>query len=234
MRCSQEPATLRSPSHRGPGHVIRKPEDQKPESPIVAIHSSGSRPPLFLIHGVGGNVVGFEDLASRFSREQPVYGIQSQALDRTGPALMRVEEIASYYIREMRSHRPKGPYSLLGYSFGGIVAFEMAQQLRALGEQVGLVGLVDTCNPTYFMKWLFRIERWKQYLGQTFSGPEKFGRLNGAAEQQVTANDLWRLRRSREVGTSIAIECCRCKLVRCEELYSSCLPRSSGSFPGQG
>ena len=158
-------------------NVIRKPKDQKAQSPIVPIQTGGSKPALFLIHGVGGNVVGFEDLARRFSHDQPIYGIQSQALDQTGPALMRVEDIAAHYLREIRSYQPKGPYSFLGYSFGGIVAFEMAQQLHALGEPVGLVGLLDTWNPAYFMKWLFRIKRWRQYLRQTFSGPEKIRNL---------------------------------------------------------
>ncbi len=164
--------------------VIRKPEDQKHQSPIVPIQASGSRPALFLIHGVGGNVVGFEDLARHFSPDQPIYGIQSQALDQTGPALMRVEDIAAYYIREMRSYQPTGPYSFLGYSFGGIVAFEIAQQLHAMGEQVGLVGLLDTWHPAYFlnrersqplrMRLLRRAKRWREYLTQTFTGPKKF------------------------------------------------------------
>jgi acyl transferase domain-containing protein/thioesterase domain-containing protein len=158
-------------------NVIRKPEDQKVQSPIVPIHVGGSKPALFLIHGVGGNVVGFGDLARRFSPDQPIYGIQSQALDQTGPALMRVEDIAAYYIREMRTHQPTGPYCFLGYSFGGILAFEIAQQLHAMGEQVGLAGLLDTWHPGYFKSWLLRGKRWRKYLQQAFIGPEKFGNL---------------------------------------------------------
>jgi acyl transferase domain-containing protein/thioesterase domain-containing protein len=165
-------------------NVIRTPEDRKAQSPIVPIQTSGSKPALFLIHGAGGKVVVFENLAKRFSSDQPIYAIQSQDLNQTGPALRRVEDIAAHYIREMRSHQPEGPYSFLGYSFGGIVAFEIAQQLHAMGEQVGLVGLLDTWHPGYSMGWLLRAKRWTQYLRKTFTGPHKVKCLRSLLRQK--------------------------------------------------
>jgi thioesterase domain-containing protein len=72
-----------------------------------------------------------------------MYGIQAQSLLPGQPALIRLEDQAAYYLSEIRKIQPKGPYYLLGYCFGGIVAYEIAQQLRALGERVELLGLLD-------------------------------------------------------------------------------------------
>jgi thioesterase domain-containing protein len=81
---------------------------------------------------------------SRFlSEDQPVYAIETQATDKNLELLTSVEEMAQSYLEEVRRVRPNGPYHLCGYSFGGIIAFEMAQQLHAAGQQVGLVGLID-------------------------------------------------------------------------------------------
>jgi acyl transferase domain-containing protein len=164
-------------------NLIRKPQVQKPQSPVVAIQAGGSKPALFLVHGVYGNVVNFQKVAERLSPDQPVYGIQSQALDKTGPALMHVEDIARYYLREMRNHQPAGPYFLAGFSFGGIVAFEMARQLHSMGEHAAFVGLIDTwhtnrsreLNSAETMKRrLARRKEWfKDHLREIF-GPRRF------------------------------------------------------------
>jgi thioesterase domain-containing protein len=69
--------------------------------------------------------------------------VQSQAFDRSGQVLTTIEEMAAYYIQELRKTQPAGPYMVLGYSFGGIVAFEIAQQLHAAGEVASFVGLID-------------------------------------------------------------------------------------------
>ncbi|WP_263357605.1 thioesterase domain-containing protein [Acidicapsa ligni] len=119
---------------------------------IVPIRSQGTRPPLFLIHGVGGNVLGFFGLVKRLQLDQPVYGIQAQALQRNAPTLLQLKDMAAYYIRELRRVQPHGPYRFLGLSFGGLVAYEMAQQLRASGEVVGLLGMLDTWQPSYMRR----------------------------------------------------------------------------------
>jgi thioesterase domain-containing protein len=75
---------------------------------------------------------------------QPVYGIQSQALLAGRPALLKMEDMAAYYIEEMRKIQPHGPYRLLGYSFGGTVVLEMAHQLRAAGEPVAPIAMLDS------------------------------------------------------------------------------------------
>ena len=110
-------------------------------------HVHGSLPPLFMVHGVGGNVLGFYSLAKCLQTDQPVYGIQAQSLLPGREAVLRLEQMAAQYVEDMRAACPKGPYHLLGFSFGGLVAYEIAQQLLAQGEEVGLLGMLDTRQP---------------------------------------------------------------------------------------
>lgn len=116
--------------------------------PLRAIQ--GSRPPLFIVHGVGGNVVGFHSLAKHLEADLPVYGIQAQGLVHGRDAVLRVQEMAAQHIGDMRVVAPEGPYNLLGYSYGGLVAYEIAQQLRAAGHEVGFLGMLDTRQPLHY------------------------------------------------------------------------------------
>jgi thioesterase domain-containing protein len=111
---------------------------------LVPIQPVGTRSPLYIVHGAGGNVVNFYGLTTRIGTDQPVYGVQAQALEPNQPALFRIEDMAAYYLKEIRRVQPRGPYHFLGYSFGGIVVLEMAHQLEAAGEAVGLLGMLDT------------------------------------------------------------------------------------------
>ena len=113
-------------------------------SSLVPIQPAGSKPPLFIVHGVGGNVVNFYGLSMRMGTDQPVYGIQSQALVAGQAALLRLKDMAALYLAEVRKVQPHGPYKFLGYSFGGTVVLEMAHQLRAAGEEVALLGMLDS------------------------------------------------------------------------------------------
>jgi aspartate racemase len=113
-------------------------------SSLVAIQPSGSRPPLFCVHGVGGNVLNLQPLSRRLGPDYPLYGLQAQGLDGERPCLTSLEEMAALYIKEIRAVQPEGPYFLGGYSLGGVIAYEMAQQLSAGGEEVALVALLDS------------------------------------------------------------------------------------------
>jgi len=113
-------------------------------SSVVAIQTNGEKPPFFCVHGIGGNVLGFYELSLKLGGSQPFYGLQAQGLDGRIPAHTRVEDMATAYVREMRKVQPEGPYYLGGLSFGGAIALEMAQQLGAQGQQVGLLALFDT------------------------------------------------------------------------------------------
>jgi FkbH-like protein len=115
---------------------------------LVPIKSSGGRPPFFCVHGVGGNVLEFVDLARHVDIDQPFYGIQAMGLSGPAPAKkITIEEMAWQYILELREFQPEGPYYLGGSSFGGWVAYEMARQLTASGQTVGMVAMFDTAVP---------------------------------------------------------------------------------------
>ncbi len=113
-------------------------------SSLVAMQPQGSKPPFFCVHGVGGNVVGFHELARHMRPDYPFYGLQSQGLDGKRPCLTSIEDMATHYLNEIRTVQAKGPYHLGGFSLGGLVAYEMACQLLDRGEEVGLLVLFDT------------------------------------------------------------------------------------------
>ena len=114
---------------------------------LVTIQEGGSQPPLFAVPGVGGHVLGFGELARLLGPDQPVYALQSRGLDGLEAPLTRIEDIAAEFVQEIRALRPNGPYHLLGACMGGVVAYEMAQQLRAAGHEVGLLALLETWPP---------------------------------------------------------------------------------------
>ena len=117
-------------------------------SPLVVIQrGAGGRTPFFCVHGLFGNVLCFRELARAMGDDQPFVALQSQALDPAQVPLTTVEAMASYYLAHVRAMQPRGPYALGGYSFGGMVAFEMAQQLADAGEPVALLALIDASSP---------------------------------------------------------------------------------------
>lgn len=102
------------------------------------------RQPLFLVHPIGGGVYGYRDLAQALGADQPVYGLQAH--DQEQP-ITDVSQIATHYVEAILQVRPHGPYHIGGFSFGGVVAFEIAQQLQARQEEVSLLTLIDTPWP---------------------------------------------------------------------------------------
>lgn len=97
--------------------------------------------------GVGGNVLNYNTLARLLGPDQPFYGLQSRGLDGLEEPLTRIEDIAAQFLREIREVQPDGPYYLVGMCMGGVVAYEMAQQLRAAGQEIGLLALLETWSP---------------------------------------------------------------------------------------
>ncbi|MBV9388117.1 MAG: amino acid adenylation domain-containing protein [Chroococcidiopsidaceae cyanobacterium CP_BM_ER_R8_30] len=118
--------------------------------PLVAIQPRGNKLPFFCIHCVGGNVFSFYKLAHYLGEEQPFYGLQARGLDGEQSPHTRIEEMAADYIQEIQTLQPEGPYFLGGYSFGGLVAYEVAQQLHAQGQTVAMLVLFDTHNANSF------------------------------------------------------------------------------------
>ncbi|HIK04822.1 MAG TPA: amino acid adenylation domain-containing protein [Trichormus sp. M33_DOE_039] len=138
---------FQNPTVEALANLLRQSTDASLWSSLVPIQTNGINPPFFCIPGAGGNVLYFYDLARYLGAEQPFYGLQAQGLDGESEPLQRIEEIASEYIKAIQTVQPQGPYLLGGHSFGGLVAFEMAQQLQQQGHEIGLLAILDTVAP---------------------------------------------------------------------------------------
>ncbi|MFD6551045.1 amino acid adenylation domain-containing protein [Streptomyces sp. NPDC058398] len=111
--------------------------------PLVPIRPHGTRPPLFMVHPMGGTVLCYVAFARHLPADRPLYALQAAGADPGTTPLCTVEDLADSYLAALRTVRPHGPYTIGGWSFGGFVAFEIARRLRAAGEQVTLL-VVDT------------------------------------------------------------------------------------------
>jgi thioesterase domain-containing protein len=114
---------------------------------LVPIQPLGSRTPVFMIHAILGSVFPYHRLALALGTDRPVYGLQSRGLDGRQPPLETIPEMARAYLPAIRQVQPQGPYNLGGYSMGGWIAYEMAQQLRDVGEEVSLLAVLGTPAP---------------------------------------------------------------------------------------
>jgi thioesterase domain-containing protein len=137
-------------------------------SPLVPICRGGDeRPPLFCVHGAGGNVLNFKIISDRLGAHQPFYGLQAQGVDGRMQPLGSVEEMAAQYVEAIRTVQASGPYQLAGYSAGGVIALEMAHQLRRSGAEVSLLAMIDTLSPAASRR---KVSRWtKLWLMRTWS-----------------------------------------------------------------
>lgn len=129
--------------------VIRESEATQLWPVLVPLRTgaAATKPPLFGIHGIGGGVLFYREIAESLDADIPVYGLQSLGMDGIQTPLERVEDMATLYIKEMRQVQRHGPYHLAGYSFGGFIALEMAVQLQAVGETVAFLAMLDAPTP---------------------------------------------------------------------------------------
>ncbi|MEH2261609.1 amino acid adenylation domain-containing protein [Nostoc sp.] len=129
-------------------HFLDSSTDSFPLSALVPIRKNGNQLPLFCVHPGGGNVLCYHHIAYYLSSERPFYGLECVGLNPENQPHTSIEQMATHYIQELQTVQPHGPYFLSGWSFGGLVAFDMAQQLSRQGEQIALLALIDT-NPPY-------------------------------------------------------------------------------------
>lgn len=127
---------------------LRPKQAIKPWKSLVKMKSGDStKPPLFFIHAIWGNILFYRNFSPYLETDRPVYGLQAQGLDGKQKPLTSIAEMATNYIEEIQSIQPHGPYLLLGFSFGGLIAFEIAQQLHDRGQEIQLLALVDPSSP---------------------------------------------------------------------------------------
>jgi thioesterase domain-containing protein len=197
--------------------ALRKSGWREPWSSLVPIQPAGARTPFFCVHGLGGNVLNLSDLARRLGPDQPFYGLQSAGLDGERAPYARCEEMAAHYLKEIRALQPEGPYLLGGVSFGGLVAWEMATQLRAQGAEVGLVVLFDTyClnflkslpKPLYYRyKLASHWHRVRHNFGRFLEAPSKLRFVRGKwlGAQRKIGSRLWQWHYQRNVQSDKAV-----------------------------
>jgi amino acid adenylation domain-containing protein len=112
-------------------------------SSLVQMQAGNGQPPLFLIGWAGGEVLPYRDLVENLDSRLPVFGLRAPGVDRSTPPLANVEDLAAYYVEQVRRVQPTGPYRLGGFCFSGLVAYEMARLLRKDGEDLSLIALID-------------------------------------------------------------------------------------------
>ena len=140
-------AVFESPTVAQMAQALHGDKRSAPASSIVEIQPRGTKPPLFLVHGVGGGMFwGYTNLSRYLGADQPVFAFNSRGMSGQ-PELATVEEMAAQYVADLRAFRPHGPYYLGGYCFGGNVAYEMARQLEVQGEKIALLALVNCAPP---------------------------------------------------------------------------------------
>jgi thioesterase domain-containing protein/acyl carrier protein len=110
---------------------------------LVPMKPGGSKTPLFWAHGVGGDLLRYYHLVSQLDAEQPVYGFHAPE-----EPLSHFESTVAQYLEEMVAFKPQGPYAVIGYSYGGFVAFELARQLQEKGHEVSFLGIIDSVMPS--------------------------------------------------------------------------------------
>jgi aspartate racemase len=164
--------------------LITTPADELAWPCLVAVQPRGSKRPLFLVHALGGEILMYTPLAHQLNADQPVYAFRAQGRDGGGQPCDCLEEMAAKYVDEMLEAQPQGPFLLGGYSFGGIVAFEMAQQLHKRGHKVALLLLIDMELPHMYRrylnspKWLFNfacnVPRWLLHTSHPCTVKERY------------------------------------------------------------
>jgi len=142
--------------------------------PVLPIRNRGDLPPIFCLHPGGGLSWCYTPLARYIPEDYPIYGIQARGLDGEGELPRSLDEMAQEYIEHIRSVQPTGPYYLLGWSFGGAPAHEIAVRLTAEGEQVGLI-IMDSYPP----------EAEVVVLPEGDGGDEELGRVAGWLREEL-------------------------------------------------
>lgn len=165
-------------------------------SPLVRIcRGRPGRRPLFFIHGAGGNVLNYKIISDRLGPDQPFYGLQAQGVDGKLPFHTTIEAMAAQYVEAVRSVDPHGPYQLAGFSGGGVIAFEMAQQLTRAGAKIALLGMIDTLSPEAekrripLLKRLWLLRHWSLKFAMERSEQNKRDRAVAASITQAKAQE---------------------------------------------
>jgi len=155
---------------------------EQPEAPrfpaLVLLREGAKNPPIFLAHGLGGSAMDFFQPVRSIESDHPIYGLQAKGSDGLEEPLDRIEDMAEFCLRAIKELQPRGPYALIGYSLGGLVALEMAQRLSSRGDRVALLAMLDAYP---HMNFLSAGQRARLIARQLKRGLHSLGDLNSSA-----------------------------------------------------
>lgn len=211
---------FRAPTVAELAEVIARKDPPTSNQILVPIQPNGSRLPFFCVHGLGGGVIGYGELARQLGPDQPFYGLQAHGVDGAGEPDSTIEAMAARYIQAIRSVQPKGPYHIGGYCYGGVVAFEMACQLEQQGERVSTLAIfegyavrrgqarINLKNPYALWRIALNVPFWLRDYG-----PQKYQKFIGRIyyrdesvwQRIVLAADRGGLMDPRELASSPAV-----------------------------
>ena len=137
-------------------------------SPFVQLKAGGEKPPILIAHGLSG-CASFSELAKHIQTEHPIYGIQAKGVDGLDEPFDRIEDMAQFYVEALIEQQLQAPYILIGYSFGGLVALEMAQVLSRRQKQIGLLVLIDAYPHAHYLSVGQRLRLGAQRAARHFS-----------------------------------------------------------------
>ncbi|KAL4064658.1 hypothetical protein V8B97DRAFT_1987513 [Scleroderma yunnanense] len=123
--------------------LCSKEGSQEEYDPIVPLQLTGDKTPIFMVHPGVGEVLIFVNLAKYFQNERPFYALRARGFEPNHSFFTSMDEMVSTYAAAVKRTQPKGPYAIAGYSYGGVVAFEVAKRLEAMGEEVKFTGLIN-------------------------------------------------------------------------------------------
>ncbi len=126
--------------------LIREQKQEKASS-LVPIQTQGNKQPFFCVHPAGGHVLCYQELSDFLGKDQPFYGLQAQGFNQGEKVFTKVEDMAEFYVKNIQEFQPEGALKIGGWSFGGVVALEMAQQLLQQGREVSLLAILDSWVP---------------------------------------------------------------------------------------
>jgi len=149
--------------------ILRQQSEQPLWSCVIPIQPLGHHTPLFCVHPAGGNVLCYLELGQQLGSEQPLYAFQAYGLDAEQAPHTEIADMAQAYISAMKSVQPQGPYQIMGWSFGGQVALEMATQLQARNESVTFLGMLDAIAPHIVREILSEPEDDAQFFADYFT-----------------------------------------------------------------
>jgi thioesterase domain-containing protein len=158
-----------------------------PISRCILLKSGNFEPPIFMIHGLAGNIMEFFNLVKHFSIAQAVYGLQARGIDGLEAPCVSIEQMADYHVASITKLQPQGPYILVGYSLGGLVAMETARLLMAAGQEIALLVMIDSYPLVRYAPFSQRL---RVYMRKVIEGGRKIMKRSSSSELGLRDRNL--------------------------------------------